>query len=75
MAVLESDGHGRVVEYPRLVGEQCKGCEGVFQIDDDFESLYDRVYGTAYLIHPNCWEQLVKRVERSNDGRDLPWQR
>ncbi len=68
MPVLESDGHGKVAEYPRLVGEQCSGCDGPFQIGDDFESLYDRVFGTVYLIHPDCWEQLIQKVERSNES-------
>lgn len=75
MPTLESDGHGKVAEHPRLVGEKCSGCDGVFQINDGFESLYDRVYGTAYLIHPNCWAQLVEKLERSNSGRSFPWER
>lgn len=75
VAILESEGHGRVADLLLLLEQCCSGCDLAFVEIDLYEGVYDRVFRRSYVIHPDCWELLLNRVKRSNYGRDLPWQR
>lgn len=68
--VIESDGHGKVADYPRMRAEVCNGCGQHFELSDSFEALVDRLTKRGYLIHTTdgCWERLADQL-----SKDSPW--
>ncbi len=73
MLVLESEGHRKVSDYPRLKCEVCHGCGRLFDGQDVFEALVDRVRKRSYLIHVDCWELLTAKIKGGENGNLPAW--
>jgi len=73
MLLLESDGHGKVGDYPRMLGEVCNGCESEFTAEDSFEALVDRLSKRGYLIHTSCFDALEAKLKGGNNGNLPAW--